>query len=288
MPVYNYSIPGASDKSIHIDLTCCDRQKSGPLVIFVHGFKGFKNWGTHSLVAEYFAEQGLNFLKFNFSHNGISVANSDQFDDLNGFAKNTISKELRDLNEIICFSFSGKEFAAPTHIYLIGHSLGGGISIIQTAENKAVDKLVTWASVTSFRNLWTPEQEETWKENKVLYFPNSRTNQQMPIYSTLLDDLERHFERLDIFSSARKITQPWLIIHGDQDSAVDYNLAIALHAQQTSSKLLRIRDGDHVFGAKHPWSENSLPAPLKFVCDATIAFLKNDGSPMSISNSPEE
>ena len=46
-----------------------------PLVIFVHGYKGFKDWGAWSLVAKSFAEAGFYFVKFNFSHNGTTLDN---------------------------------------------------------------------------------------------------------------------------------------------------------------------------------------------------------------------
>ncbi|RZV60365.1 MAG: alpha/beta hydrolase, partial [Flavobacteriaceae bacterium] len=48
-------------------------QKTGlgkPLVIFCHGYKGFKDWGAWDLVANAFMEAGCFFVKFNFSHNG--------------------------------------------------------------------------------------------------------------------------------------------------------------------------------------------------------------------------
>ena len=37
-----------------------------PLVIFVHGYKGYKDWGAWDLMAEKFAEAGFFFVKFNF------------------------------------------------------------------------------------------------------------------------------------------------------------------------------------------------------------------------------
>jgi predicted alpha/beta-fold hydrolase len=67
-----YTLPGAKGRNMLMDLTFDDAQQNAPLVIFVHGFKGFKDWGTHSLVARYFAEHGFRFLKFNFSHNGTT------------------------------------------------------------------------------------------------------------------------------------------------------------------------------------------------------------------------
>jgi pimeloyl-ACP methyl ester carboxylesterase len=238
----------------------------------VHGFKGFKDWGTHHLVASHFAQNGFDFLKFNFSHNGISVGSNDEFDDLEGFAQNTFSKELEDLNAVITFALSGKKFKRPTHLYLIGHSLGGGISIIKASEHQEIAKLATWASISSFRNLWSPQQEVSWLKDGVLHFQNSRTNQQMPIYSSLLDDLNQNSERLDILGSASKVSIPWLIVHGDNDTSVSSENALGLHKQSPGSELSIIPTADHVFGASHLWPGNYLPEALNKACTATIAF----------------
>jgi dienelactone hydrolase len=274
MLIQNYSISGSDSKPIHIDLFLSDAPGPRPIVIFAHGFKGFKDWGTHNLVAKYFAENGLNFLKFNFSHNGVGKSSGDVFDDMEGFATNTFSKELFDLNQVITSALSGERFNPPTELFLIGHSLGGGLSIIQTSEDKAISKLVTWASISSFRNLWSPQQEKQWIETGILHFVNSRTNQQMPIYSTLLDDLTENSERLDILAAAQKISQPWLIVHGENDPAVPVEHAKELHKQQQQNALLIIPGADHVFCAKHPWDQEHLPPALKEACDATTAFFK--------------
>ncbi len=273
---HSYTISGSANKQIEIDYISSDKDQVKPLVIFVHGFKGFKNWGTHDLMATYFAGQGLNFLKFNFSHNGIGQKQGDFFDDLEGFSKNTFSKELFDLNQVITFALSGEQFSKPSEIYLIGHSLGGGISIIQASEDKSVRKLATWASISSFRNLWSPEQEVEWRKNGVLYFLNSRTNQQMPVSFDLLEDLSEHTDRLDLLAAARKTSQNWLIIHGEADTSVHYKHALELHNQQPTSQLLLLPSADHVFCAKHPWNEESIPNELKQAWDATIAFFKSD------------
>lgn len=275
MNVTSYTIEGAEGRPIPIDVTSPETGSKGRLIIFVHGFKGFKDWGTHSLTAEYFAAQGFDFLKFNFSHAGISAnSNNGMFDDLNAFSLNTFSKELFDLDQVITFASSGKSFPSPDHIFVIGHSLGGAISIIQTAEDKRIDKLVTWASVSNLRNLWSNEQEEAWRKNGTLYIHNTRTDQQMPLSIEILEDLNHHSERLDVLNAARSVEKPWLIIHGDSDTSIATEQAQELNRQQELARILLIEGGDHVFGGRHPWSEKELPGKLKMACDATIDFLK--------------
>jgi len=276
MKSHSYTIAGALGKPIAIDWIIPDNEGNNSLIIFVHGFKGFKDWGTHHLTAKYFVDKGFQFLKFNFSHNGISLKEKDVFDDLDSFGQNTFSKELFDLDEVLTFALSGEELKAPEHVFLIGHSRGGGICIIQAAEDHRVSKLVTWAAVNRFSNLWTPEQEEQWKKEGVIYSLNTRTKQNMPLNVTLLEDLEHNSELLEIGSAAKKVAQPWLIIHGTEDAGVAVDQAKELNRQNPKSRLLLIDKGDHVFGANHPWTENEIPEKLKEVCDETISFLRRE------------
>jgi len=69
----NYTIAGAKGRLMLADLTYDDANPYAPLIIFAHGFKGFKDWGTHRMVARFFAGHGYRFLKFNFSHNGTTT-----------------------------------------------------------------------------------------------------------------------------------------------------------------------------------------------------------------------
>lgn len=266
-------IPGSEKKPILIDYIISDRTNA-PLVIFVHGFKGFKDWGTHHLVAQYFADNGVSFLKFNFSHNGMTKDGIDVFDDLETFARNTFSKELNDLNEVITYVKSAKDFPSPPKIILIGHSLGGGISILQTNTDVRVDKLVTWASISNFRGLWNEGYESYWRKEGVIYMSNSRTNQQMPLYLDVLTDLEENAEKLDLLAAAQSLRQPWLIIHGDQDNVVTMEQAQLLKRQHPTSYLMILENADHVFNARHPWTDDFLPEALKQACDGTLSFIR--------------
>jgi pimeloyl-ACP methyl ester carboxylesterase len=267
-----FTLPGAKGRGMLADLTYDDNAKDAPLVIFVHGFKGFKDWGTHNLVANYFAENGYRFLKFNFSHNGTTTDKPIDFTDLIAFGDNTFSIELDDLNTVIDFACNGSAIPKANGVYLIGHSMGGGISIIKTAEDKRVKKLVTMAAISSFHNLWPKQVEEQWRLQGIFYMLNTRTNQQMPLKASLLDDLAKNASRLDILAKAATITQPWLIIHGDEDKTVPLSHAKELPKAQPNAGFLVIKNGDHTFGGSHPFTKTSLPDKLQEFCDAAIHF----------------
>ena len=272
-----FTIPGAKGRNMLMDLTYDDNNPKAPLVIFAHGFKGFKDWGTHNMVAHLFAENGFRYLKFNFSHNGTTTDKPIDFADLIAFSENTFSIELDDLNAAIDFACGGSSIPAAKGVNLIGHSMGGGIGIIKTAEDKRVNSLVTMASIGGFRNLWPKEAEAQWKIQGIMYIHNTRTGQQMPLKSTLLDDIDAHPARLNILAKAAEIQQPWLIVHGDADTSVPVNHAKELKAAQPKAELRIIPKADHTFGSSHPYDKLTLPAPLHEFCLKAMEFFSAQG-----------
>src|SRR6056297_3498830 len=95
--IENLIYSGADDRMSPFDVFLSGSGADKPLVVFAHGYKGFKDWGAWHLVGKAFAEAGFDFLKFNFSHNGGTVAEPIDFPDLHAFSRNTYTKELEDL-----------------------------------------------------------------------------------------------------------------------------------------------------------------------------------------------
>lgn len=268
----NYTLSGAKGRPMLVDVTYDDAIRNAPVVIFAHGFKGFKDWGTHNLVANYFAANGYKYLKFNFSHNGTTPDNPVDFADLVAFSDNTFSIELEDLDTIIDFACSGSGMAVASGVYLIGHSMGGGISIIKSAEDSRIKKLVTMASISNFHNLWPKQSEAQWRLQGIIYVHNSRTGQQMPLKSSTLDDLDSYPLRLDIAAKAATVKQPWLLVHGDADPTVPLSHAEELHTAQPNLEFVVLPHADHTFGGTHPYAGDTLPPALQEFCDRAISF----------------
>jgi uncharacterized protein len=270
----NFSLPGSNNKLITGDITFDDANSTLPLVIFVHGFKGFKDWGAHNMVARYFAQNGFRYLKFNFSHSGVKEDNPIDVTDMDAFASNTISKELYDLDQVVRFACSKENFSGTGKVSLLGHSRGGGVSIIQASNDPSVDKLATWGAIADFKSLWKPEQVEQWRKEGEIHVENARTKEKMPLKISLLEDLEQNREIFDIEAAAKRLNIPWLIVHGDQDINVDVSIAKKLNAIQLNARLNIIEGADHVFGAQHPFEGQTLPKHLLAACEATINFLR--------------
>lgn len=249
-----------------------------PLVIFCHGYKGFKDWGAWHLVADAFAEAGFCFLKFNFSHNGGTVEQPIDFPDLEAFAQNNFSSELDDFDRILNSVEEGNENLpkAISSISIIGHSRGGGIALIKTSEDERIQKVVSWAGVSDFKVRFQEGTEvfETWKRQGVMEVENSRTKQKLPHYFQFYEDFKANESRFTIKRAVENLKVPLLIVHGDDDSSVSVQEARAIHSWNPNSSLEIIPGGDHVFGAKHPWEGNNLPPELIKVVKITIDFLK--------------
>jgi uncharacterized protein len=270
-------IPGSKNKPITLDVTFTPNGFQKPVVIFVHGFKGFKDWGHFNKVANSFAREGFTFLKFNFSHNGTSPESLSEFIDLEAFGQNNYIIELDDLKKVIDwvvqFSKLKKEIDS-SKIYLIGHSRGGGICILKSNEDKRVKKLVTWASVSDFINRNKKRTIETWKKDGVVYASNTRTGQEMPMYLQFYEIMMSNKERLNILRAAGNLAIQYLIIHGTSDEAVPFQEAENLHKSAKFSKLFTVPGANHTFGISHPYSGVCTDDANK-VMEQSIVFLKD-------------
>jgi pimeloyl-ACP methyl ester carboxylesterase len=273
----NIRIDGSKGKPILLDVCYKETHEPKPIVIFVHGFKGFKDWGHFDLLAKALAQQGFVFVKFNFSYNGTTPENPMEFGDLDAFGNNNYTIELDDLKNVIDWTLSDSSITNEINkeqVYLIGHSRGGGISVLKAGEDPRIKKLVTWAAVSDFINRNKKLTVETWHEKGVVYTFNARTKQQMPLYLQFYENLQANKDRLNILRAARHLTIPFLIVHGTKDEAVDLKDAQELHQACKQSDLMVVGDAGHTFDVKHPFDDVAFPENAQVVIERTMAFLK--------------
>jgi pimeloyl-ACP methyl ester carboxylesterase len=235
-------------------------------VVVVHGFKGFKDWGFFPHAAGRLADAGHTVVTFNFSRNGVGE-DLQNFSELERFATNTLTLELEELRLILDQVFDGTLLGAPPQrVGLLGHSRGGGTSVIAAAEDGRVSSLTTWAAISSF-DRWDEETKEKWRRDGRIWIPNARTKQEMPLNVTLLRDFEEHRDRLDILGAAARLEVPWLVVHGAADTTVSLDDGLALAAAGPEAELLRIDGAGHTFEARHPFQGS--PPELTEALEAT-------------------
>ena len=274
----NILLENEKKKPILLDVFYKEENKQKPIIIFCHGYKGFKDWGAWNLMAENFANEGFIFVKFNFSHNGGTVENPIDFPDLEAFGNNNYTKELDDLERVIDWCFIKANFKDEMNlndISLIGHSRGGGIVCIKAEEDSRIKKVISLAGVSDFkrRSSTTGELDE-WKEKGVKYVSNSRTKQEMPHFYQFYKDFIENEKRLTIKRAVNNLKKPYCIIHGDADTSIFINEAQDLHKWSPNSELKIISEANHVFGAKHPWKEQKQPLHLETTTKLCIEFIK--------------
>lgn len=279
MILKNQILSRKGQKSIVFDLFYNETKKPKPLIIFCHGYKGFKDWGAWNLMAETFRDAGLFFVKFNFSHNGGTIENPIDFPDLDAFAENNYTKEITDLDAILNHFLSKDHDLAmeidPTNVSIIGHSRGGGIAIIKASEDSRITNLITLASVCDFAKR-TPMSADidAWKKEGVTYVLNGRTKQKMPHNYQFYEDFKAHETRLNIERAEKSLTIPHVIIHAIDDPSVSYKEAQLLKQWNPKATLISIEKSDHVFGAKHPWYNEKMPTVLNDVSKIALSLIK--------------
>lgn len=271
--IKNEIFVGHSNRESLVDITIPENFNK-KVVFFVHGYKGYKDWGAWNDIEKEFVLNGFAFVKFNLSHNGGTTENPIDFPDLDAFSENNYSKEIYDIAAVIKnFRLNFSQIYEESEIYLIGHSRGGADVILFTAENKdIVDGLVTWASISDIEDRFPKGEElEKWKREGVRYVLNGRTKQEMPHKISFYEDFVENKERLNIKTAAGNIDCPWLVIHGDQDEAVSLENAHEL-VSWSCAELFVIPNTGHTFGASHPFESTELPDATKSLVEKTMDF----------------
>ncbi len=272
---YNFSVTTGSGDQIDLDLYSSDPEKPLPVVIIVHGFKGFKDWGFFPSAGEYFSTAGYHSVVFNFSHNGITPGN-DIFNELDKFAKNTISLEKRELKEIIARVNLGEFCNLLGKIFIIGHSRGGGVVLLAASGVPDISAIAVWSSISHF-DRYTERQKNLVAKQGFLEIPNSRTGQIMRMNSSFFDDLALNGrEGLSIEKALQKIEQPILAVHGDIDGTVPVSEAFEINKQckHPASEVFIVPKADHTFKMVHPATE--LTIQFMQVLEKTQSFFSSN------------
>lgn len=276
----NIKLEGAEGKTILADLFFNMDSFNKPVVIFNHGFKGFKDYGCWNKVAEHFANEGFVFVKFNQSHNGTNAKNPSDFVDLDAFGRNTFSRELFDIGAVIKWIKNNP--ALPTDVMnvndisLIGHSRGGSTAILAANKFNDIKKVCSWAAFKNIEERYQGPSFAEWKAKGVVYVDNSRTKQKMPISYEIYEDYMSNADAFSIEKACATMEKPHLIVHGTEDPTVLFQDAIQLKKWNSKAQLHLIPNANHVFGASHPYKNELLPTDTLSALKETVQFLKSN------------
>lgn len=242
-----------------------------PLIVFSHGFKACKEWGFIPYVCDSLAKSGALVVNFDFSLNGV-IESATLGYDADIFAKNTISRQLSDIDELVTkltrleiekeiieSRFSGI-------VYLAGHSLGGAMSILTAEKFESIRKIAVIGTPIKI-DRFTTRQKEIWRKRGVWEFALSATKQKLKIDVEYINDLERNAEIYSLKNAVALLKKPLAIIHGAGDITVNKNEAYDMAYAYPDKKNLRfelIEKAGHGFGAEHPFVSSN-PAIEKMI-----------------------
>jgi uncharacterized protein len=260
----SFTLRSAEDLPIRGDIDASERPRA--LVVIVHGFKGFKDWGFFPWTAQRLMQHRLAVVRFNMSRSGIGD-DPESFDRLDLFEHDTYSTQLRDLAVVV--RHAQQEFPdLPT--FLFGHSRGGGIAILGAQDVPNLAGVIAWAPIARV-DRWDDETKRTWRARGVMEVENARTKQIMRMSPVMLDDYEANAARLDVLAAASRITVPLLVVHGARDESVPVDEGRLIAARAPEGSIAVFGRASHTFNAIHPLVH--VPFELLTAAEVTAHFV---------------
>lgn len=239
------------------------------LVVTIHGFKGFRDWGFFPWTSEAFGEARIASCRFDMSRNGIGDGSADTFERLDLFENDTYSIELADLLAVVRHLEALKELRGIPR-FLFGHSRGGAIAILGAKDVPNLQGVVTWSAISRL-NRWDAATVKEWRNRGVLEIENARTKQTMRLATRLLDDLEENAAALDLDAALRDLEPHLLVIHGASDETVPVEEATRIHDTARNASMVVIEGATHTMCAAHPLVH--VPKELRLAMGLTKAFV---------------
>lgn len=240
-----FEIPSSEGLPIAGNLDVPERARA--LVIVIHGFKGFKDWGFFPWLAQRLTQHHIAVCRFNMSRSGIGD-DPESFDRLDLFEDDTYSTQLDDLRRVVAHA---QQQFPNTPTFLLGHSRGGGIAILGASEVPHLSGVIAWSPIARV-DRWDDATKQKWRSDGVREELNSRTKQVMRMSTRILDDYDANRERLDIAAAAEQLRVPLLVIHGRRDESVPFEEGTLLGARNPNSSVVLIDRASHTFNAIHP------------------------------------
>ena len=205
--------------------------KNFPVVIFVHGYTSDKNTSKGRRLGELLPAKGIGIFVIDLSGRGES---DGKFEDT------TITQYIDDLKCAI------NEMTKYTNkIGVVGSSLGGLVSLQETAKDNRVNALALLSPVSTFphksrRKEFSPEGVKEWKEKGFTFTESGRFGMLKLNFSYYEDGL-----KYGDYSIYEKIDIPVLIVHGTDDKSVQLEESKELIKHLKNHKLIPLEGADH-------------------------------------------
>lgn len=223
-----------------------DKVKSKNLIIICHGFTGEKIGGSKFYInmANALEKIGYSVLRFDFVGSGESEGD---------FSEETyISGWLQDLKMVVKKIYVLKKYSS---IYLLGHSLGGYITLLYKDDYYNIDGRIAIApEINPLENYqMNILGQNYWKqlsENRTITGFFGKNLRLKPKF--YIDMTRNHYDNKKIQASCEG---PLQLIHGDLDQAVSKEFSLSFfNVYQYEKYIDIIKNADHGFKDKERFS----------------------------------
>lgn len=184
--------------------------KTKKLAILCPGFLDSKDYAGLVALANELAEYGYTVVRFDPT--GVWESEGD-------IADYTTTQYLANIKSVLEYMLTQNEY---TDILLGGHSRGGMVSLLYTARDKRISKVL--GIMPSSDKSMTPEREKEWRENKVSVstrdLPDEREKRrEFRVPFSHVEDRAKYY----VVDDVAKITVPIILLAGEQDTLITPN-----------------------------------------------------------------
>ena len=226
-------------------------------VVFIPGFKGFKDWGGWPWFCSLLASAGYRVVSMNPTMCGVGPALTE-FDEPQKFAQQTLSHDVQDVTALLHSDW----IAAGKPVFLMGHSRGGIVAALGSARISADQSAGGECDLRGVITLGTPhdllrlsaEEIDHWRQSGCREIINARTGEVLRQELSVLEDYQARAEEYDPVRALSEAGTPFLGIHGSADPAVaadSLEILFAGTGHPLSHRQL-IEGAGHTFGMAHP------------------------------------
>lgn len=218
-------------------------------ILFIPGFKGFKDWGGWPWFCGELASAGHRVFRMNPSMCGVGPS-LDTFDEPERFARQTLAHDVEDVQAVL--ATDGATLLNPI---LLGHSRGGLVAALSARAVETVSGVITMGTPSDLVRI-TDQEVDQWRAEGRREVVNARTGE--VLYQDL-EVLQDYLDQGDSYSAPlalREAEVPVLAIHGTQDEAVE-SASVEILLAGVDSRFADksfIEGAGHTFGLTHPFS----------------------------------
>jgi uncharacterized protein len=218
------------------------RASARGIVIQAHGINAnMTEGGMFARLAERLAEEGFTVLRFSYRGHGRSGGTQRGV---------TIAGEMLDLEAAVSYVLD--ENSGPLSI--VAASFGAVSTTLSLPWLETdLERLVLWNPVLDLRRTFLAPELPWGKEN---YSPAQQELLQTQGYLMMDGEFEvgrtlfeefRHYDPAEYFQSS---SMPALLVHGDQDKSVSYEISQRVAASRPNSTLHTVHGSDHGFDSR--------------------------------------